>query len=149
MQQADILIDGGLVVTMGPQRRMIANGAVAIAKGRILDVGKAEELRQHYQPAEVIDATGMMIAPGFIDAHNHSAHFLSKGLLDDIALPRRWATRLYPFDTAVSAEQTYWGSLGTFAEMIRSGTNLHRRSLAATTPRPRCGLRSISGCGPV
>ncbi len=55
-------------------------------------------------------------------SHNHPAHFLSKGLFDDIEIRERWTTRLYPFDTRIGAEQSYWGSLGTFAEMIRSGT---------------------------
>jgi len=122
MAARSTLIRGGTVVTMDPSRSIILDGAVAITGARIAEVGKSDALAARYGDAEVIDARGMLVIPGLIDGHNHPAHYLTKGLLDDIATPRRWATRLYPFDVSVDAEQSYWGSMGTFAEMIRSGT---------------------------
>ena len=119
MQQ---LIAGGALVTMDQSRSIILDGAVAVSDGRIVETGKREALLPRYSSASVIDARGMLIIPGLIDGHNHPAHYLTKGLLDDIATPRRWATRLYPFDVSVTSEQSYWGSMGTFAEMIRNGT---------------------------
>ena len=107
---------------MDRSRSIILDGAVVVSGQRIAEVGKREALAARYPDAEVVDARGMLVIPGLIDGHNHPAHYLSKGLLDDIAIPRRWATRLYPFDVSVDADQTYWGSMGTFAEMIRSGT---------------------------
>ena len=122
MADVDTLISGGTVITMDAARSILLDGAVAVAGNRIAEVGKREALASRYSGAKVVDAQGMLVMPGLIDGHNHPAHYLSKGLLDDIAIPRRWATRLYPFDVSVDAEQTYWGSMGTFAEMIRSGT---------------------------
>lgn len=116
------LIAGGAVVTMDRSRSIILDGAVAVSDGRIVETGKREALLARYASASLVDARGMLIIPGLIDGHNHPAHYLTKGLLDDIATPRRWATRLYPFDVSVTAEQSYWGSMGTFAEMIRNGT---------------------------
>jgi len=118
----DTLIGGGTVVTMDPARSIILDGAVVVSGSRIAEVGKREALAARYPEAQKVDARGMLVIPGLIDGHNHPAHYLTKGLLDDIATPRRWATRLYPFDVSVDAEQSYWGSMGTFAEMIRSGT---------------------------
>jgi 5-methylthioadenosine/S-adenosylhomocysteine deaminase len=117
-----ILLAGGIVVTMDPGRRVIDDGAVLVADGRIRAVGKASALGQAHTAAEIVDTTGAIVIPGLIDIHNHPAHFLSKGLFDDIETGRRWATRLYPFDTRIGESQCYWGSLGTFAEMIRNGT---------------------------
>ena len=122
MAAGSTLIAGGTVVTMDRSRSIILDGAVAVTGARIAEVGKREALLPRYRDAEVLDARGMLVIPGLIDGHNHPAHYLTKGLLDDIATPRRWATRLYPFDVSVDAEQSYWGSMGTFAEMIRSGT---------------------------
>jgi cytosine/adenosine deaminase-related metal-dependent hydrolase len=116
------LIAGGALVTMDRSRSIILDGAVAVSEGRIVATGKREALLARYASAALVDARGMLIIPGLIDGHNHPAHYLTKGLLDDIATPRRWATRLYPFDVSVTAEQSYWGSIGTFAEMIRNGT---------------------------
>jgi 5-methylthioadenosine/S-adenosylhomocysteine deaminase len=107
---------------MDASRRIIADGGVLVADGRIRAVGKASELTAKAPEAEVVERPGALIIPGLIDVHNHPAHFLSKGLFDDIETGRRWATRLYPFDTRIGESQAYWGSLGTFAEMIRNGT---------------------------
>lgn len=124
MTSARKLIAGGAVVTMDAGRRIILDGAVLVEGNRIARVGKASDLLPGCEAdgTEIVDAKDCLICPGFIDAHNHPAHFLSKGLLDDIELSRRWATRLYPFDTGISGENCYWGSIGTFAEMLLNGT---------------------------
>lgn len=52
---------------------VIEDGAVAIADGRILDVGTAPELRSKYPLPDdkLIDAHGGVVLPGFIDCHTH------------------------------------------------------------------------------
>jgi len=46
--------------------------AVAVAGGRILDVGANEEMENYRGSAtQVIDAQGRLVLPGFIDAHVH------------------------------------------------------------------------------
>ena len=122
MSEQPLLLAGGIVVTMDRDRKIIADGGVAVLADRIVEVGKAEELRANYPNAHVVDLREHVIIPGLIDAHNHPVHYLTKGLLDDIGSKRRWATRLYPFERAVNSDETYWGSMGTFAEMIKSGT---------------------------
>jgi len=61
---ADLLIKGGLVVdgTTAPGR--IAD--VAVTDGKITGVGKVDESAK-----EVVDATGLVVAPGFVDIHTH------------------------------------------------------------------------------
>ena len=63
--QHDLLILGGTVIdgTRAPRRR----ADVGIRNGRISAIG---HLAQH-QAARTLDATGCMVAPGFIDAHTH------------------------------------------------------------------------------
>ncbi|MBN8210739.1 imidazolonepropionase [Bacillus sp. NTK071] len=54
---------------------IIQNGSVLIDNGTILAVGKTSELKQHYpqkiSEADVIDARGMLVTPGFVDPHTH------------------------------------------------------------------------------
>ena len=111
-----------LVVTMDRERRIISDGGVLIKGNKIVLVGKSKDIAISHREAERLDFPDQMIIPGLIDAHNHPAHFLTKGLLDDVETGRRWATRLYPFENAVSEEETYWGALGTFTEMLKTGT---------------------------
>ena len=60
----DIVIKGGTIIdgTGAPARR----ADIGIKDGRIVAVGVVEE-----SAAEIIDADGLMVAPGFIDPHTH------------------------------------------------------------------------------
>jgi N-acyl-D-aspartate/D-glutamate deacylase len=61
----DLVITGGRVVD--PQSGLDAVRTVAIAGGRIVAVSP-----QPLEGRETIDATGLVVAPGFIDLHQHS-----------------------------------------------------------------------------
>ena len=65
----DLIVRGGSVIdgTGAPARP----GDVAISDGRIAAVGEVAG-----EAARVIDASGLAVAPGFIDVHSH----------DDVAL---------------------------------------------------------------
>ena len=55
------------------QLEVIADGAVAVSDGRILEVGTTPELRRKYPISEdrIIDTSGGVILPGFVDPHTH------------------------------------------------------------------------------
>ncbi|MBI4617073.1 MAG: imidazolonepropionase [Planctomycetes bacterium] len=50
---------------------IVEDGAVAIRDGRVVAVGKTAEIRSAYRALETIDASGKLVAPGFVDAHTH------------------------------------------------------------------------------
>jgi imidazolonepropionase len=50
---------------------LIADGALAIADGRVVGVGTTSEVRSRFHAPRVIDATGRVVLPGLIDAHTH------------------------------------------------------------------------------
>ncbi|NKC33357.1 amidohydrolase family protein [Falsiroseomonas selenitidurans] len=77
----DLLLRGGVVITMDPARRVLPDGAVAIKDGRIQAVGpRAEVEAAHPDAAQVIEARGRAILPGLIDGHAHAGHGLVKTL---------------------------------------------------------------------
>lgn len=50
---------------------LIENGAAAIAQGRFVGVGKAEDVLSQFTAEEVVDAKGNVVCPGFVDPHTH------------------------------------------------------------------------------
>lgn len=87
---ADILITGGFLISMNPTRQVIADGAVAIEKDRIIDVGTTQEITSRHQAPKVIDAKGKAILPGLIDAHSHAGHGLVKSMGGGTMDMERW-----------------------------------------------------------
>ena len=49
----------------------IRGGAVAIANGKIVGVGSTESIAHEFESANVIDARGQVVCPGFVDPHTH------------------------------------------------------------------------------
>jgi 5-methylthioadenosine/S-adenosylhomocysteine deaminase len=107
-----LLVAGGDVVTMNPARDVILGGAVAVDAGGIVAVGKAAELRAEWPDAEVLDATGCVVTPGMINAHEHlTGDPLVKSCIPDLLPPGasifQWSVPLHgahtPDDDEVSA----------------------------------------------
>ena len=119
---ADLIIEGGLVVTVDSERRVIPDGVVAITGADLAFVGPRGEWRG--QAAETIDAQGKLVLPGFIDGHQHPGHYLAKGLLDDVWVIEGLYGRVYPNEAAQTEEDAYFAALGSFAEALSTGTTL-------------------------
>lgn len=122
---ADLLITGGLVVTMDEDWTTIQDGAVAVRNGAILAVGPTAELKALYQANQTIDAVGHAIMPGLINCHTHAPMTLFRGLADDLPLDIWLHQHIWPAEAwAVKPEMVYWGTLLAAAEMIQGGTTL-------------------------
>ncbi len=68
--RADIVVTGGTVLTMDPDNPVAE--AIAVHGDRILAVGGNDQIDALAKPGTVrIDARGLTVTPGFIDAHSH------------------------------------------------------------------------------
>ncbi|MFC0531094.1 amidohydrolase family protein [Phytohabitans kaempferiae] len=67
-----MLFSGGTVVTMDPAIGDLDRGDVLVREDRIVAVGP--DLRSHPEAAgaAVIDTTGRIVSPGFVDTHRHA-----------------------------------------------------------------------------
>ena len=109
----DLLIVGGTVVTMDKDRRLIENGAIAIDKDKIVEVGSSADVTKHFSAKRTINATGKVIIPGLINTHTHAAMSLFRGISDDLDL-QDWLTKfIFPAEAKNVTEQ-----------FVRAGTRL-------------------------
>jgi imidazolonepropionase len=53
------------------QLDVIAEGAVAVDKGRIVEVGPTRTLRRRHRARRTLDARGKLVTPGLVDCHSH------------------------------------------------------------------------------
>ncbi|MGA7614185.1 MAG: amidohydrolase [Thermoanaerobaculia bacterium] len=120
-EKVDLLVTGGTVVTMaGPD---ISDGAIAIRDGEIVAVGPAAEIAGHYEAKDLIDAHGMAVLPGFVNAHTHAPMVLFRGIADDRSLMDWLQNFIFPAEKKnVDRDFVKWGTRLAAAEMIRSGT---------------------------
>ena len=70
-ERLDVLLRGGTIVDGSGQPRFRAD--VGVRDGRIVRVGPAGERTAELE----IDASGMIVAPGFVDVHNHSENTIA------------------------------------------------------------------------
>ena len=120
----DILIKNGTLVTMDKKRSVIRGAALAVKDGRIVSIGKTDELSKEYKDSKVIDATNRLVSPGFIDCHAHSSLYLAKGLVNDewTSIYKLLYDFSYVWEAALKPDDVYVGALGLFLEMIKHGT---------------------------
>jgi cytosine/adenosine deaminase-related metal-dependent hydrolase len=76
-----ILLANGKVITRDEKGTgYYPDGGVVTDGGKIVAVGKTEDLKATYPDAEFVDAKGGVIMPAFINAHTHIYSALARGL---------------------------------------------------------------------
>jgi 5-methylthioadenosine/S-adenosylhomocysteine deaminase len=73
------LIKGGALITVDPTIGTLPKGDVLIRDGQITDVG----IDLADSTAEIIDASDMIVMPGFVDSHYHMWSTLGRNFLSD------------------------------------------------------------------
>lgn len=117
------VLSGATVVTLDPQRRVLEDGAVAFSSdGTILAVGPTPEVLAAHHPAEVVDCSGRLVLPGFVNTHSHLFQTLLKGIGDDRVLSDWFLTMTAPSAVELTPEDCYAGALHGCAEALTTGT---------------------------
>jgi 5-methylthioadenosine/S-adenosylhomocysteine deaminase len=125
-ERVSTLIRGATLITMDAQRRIIADGALAIQGDRIAGVGKRSDMEERFEAAEVIDGRRFVITPGFVDAHIHiTGDPLTRGYVpDDIdgSFEEKLSRWVIPrFLAQTPADERLSAQLAAL-QMLRSGT---------------------------
>ncbi len=122
MPAASLKIEGArFVVTVDPERRIIADGSILVEGQRITRVGKAAELAD-VQADRVIDATEMVVTPGFVNGHMHISYaHATRGVFPDDLGPA-YLSNVFRLQAAMTEEEEYLTSLLAITELLKHGT---------------------------
>jgi cytosine/adenosine deaminase-related metal-dependent hydrolase len=110
------------MVTVDPERRIIRDGAMLIEDQRITRVGKTAELR-HVAADQVIDASEMVVTPGFCNNHMHISYaHATRGIFPDNLDPMVYLGHVFALQGAMNEEDEYYTSLLGITELLKYGT---------------------------
>jgi 5-methylthioadenosine/S-adenosylhomocysteine deaminase len=116
-----------------------------VGDGAIAEIGPGVE------PAagdEVVDAGGMALVPGLVNAHTHAAMTLFRGYADDLPLMEWLEAHIWPVEKRMSDEDVYWGTRLACVEMIRTGTtsfwDMYWHADAVARAVEDAGLRAVT-----
>jgi 5-methylthioadenosine/S-adenosylhomocysteine deaminase len=131
MSSHRLLIRNGFVVSMDADVGEIPNGDVLVEDGAIVEVGPGLEASE----AEEIDATGMIVMPGFVDTHRHTWQTPVRGVLPSCTLDHYFAVMLGQVGGFYRPEDVYIGDYAGALEALNAGvTTLLDWSHISNTP---------------
>jgi len=149
-QDVDLIVSGGIVVTMDGARTIVQDGSVAVRGDSIVAVGPRAEIDEKYKGAKTIDAHGALILPGFVNGHTHVPMTLFRGLHDDVTLHDWLYKYIFPAEAKnVNEDFVRWGTRLAAAEQIRAGVttfaDMYYFEDAVAEETKAAGMRGVLG----
>ncbi len=138
------LIRGGHILSVDPTIGDLPRGDVLIEDGRIAAVQP-----EISADAEVIDAEGFIVIPGFVDTHRHTWEAAIRGVAPDATLDDYFVDILDTFAPHYRPEDVYHSNLAGALECLNAGiTTLVDWSHINNTPEhPDAGIRGLREAG--
>lgn len=117
----DLLLFPTWLVPIEPAGIVLRDHALGVRAGRIALIAPRSEAAQ-YIARETLDLTGMLLAPGLVNAHGHAAMTLFRGLADDLPLTTWLREHIWPAESRwVDEAFVQAGSELAIAEQLQSG----------------------------
>ncbi|WP_409227777.1 amidohydrolase family protein [Gudongella sp. SC589] len=121
MNRVDMVVVSEHLYTMtGEGVGYLEDGAMAIDRGRIVAVGKKDEILETYDGEKTLQLEKKAVFPGLIDAHMHTGFGIMRGLAQDTG---NWMMYgLQPFDNVLTDNERNEGSKLGIIEAVKAGT---------------------------
>ncbi|MEU5317300.1 amidohydrolase family protein [Streptomyces sp. NPDC021056] len=138
------LLRAGHVISMDPDIGDLPRGDVLIEDGRIAAVRP-----EISADAEVLDMTGRIVIPGFVDTHRHTWEASIRGVAPDATLDDYFVDILDTFAPLYTPEDVYAANLAGALECLNAGiTTLVDWSHINNTPEhPDAAIRALAETG--
>lgn len=139
-----ILLKGGHVITVDPQLGDIPGGDVLIEGDTIAQVGTGLSA-----DADVIDATGDIVIPGFVDSHRHTWETAIRNCAPNATLDDYFVEVLDSFAPLYRPEDVYASNLAGALECLNAGitTLLDWSHINNTPDHPDAAVRGLQESG--
>ncbi len=121
MKKADLLIKNASIWHAQDQTISKKDNSIVIANGKILEIGKLQDLATQYAVTKTWDAGGKLLMPGFINTHCHLFQVIMRGLGKDLPLLEWTNKSVRSFMPLLDEEAIYLASMIGCLEAIRSG----------------------------
>ena len=149
-EAVDLLINARWIVPVDPHDSVLADHAVAVRGGRIVDLLGQDAARTRYAADKVVELPQHVLIPGLVNLHTHAAMSLLRGIADDLPLMRWLQEAIWPAESRhVSAAFVRDGTLLAAAEMIRGGittcSDMYFHPEAAAEAFAAAGMRAVVG----
>lgn len=118
----DVLIKNANLLAMVDEEPLILNNINLYIKDSIIYKIWSGSDCQIGEDVKIFDAKNMLIMPGLINTHTHSAMSLFRGYNDERSLMSWLNEVIFPKEKLLTEEAIYWGALLSCIEMIKSGT---------------------------
>ncbi|MFO1079565.1 MAG: amidohydrolase family protein [Reyranellaceae bacterium] len=146
LQPCDLLIAGDLLLTLDPAGRVLRQGALAVAGGRIVDIGPAADLEARWAATTRVDGKGRLVLPGLVNVHNHTPLMITRGMIEDIGFAPMYTPGI-PQGHWLDADDAYaLSSLGMY-ELLRAGcttvVDYYRYPSSCARAAAELGLRAV------
>ncbi len=140
-----VLLKGGTVLSLDRKVGDFERGDVLLESAKIAAVGRSVSAAD----AEVIDASGMIVMPGFIDTHRHMWQGLLRNIGPNDLLGDYLAKILFGFAPALTPEEVQLGDTVTALAALNAGITCildwsHIATSPAHTDGAIAGLRAAN-----
>ncbi len=115
-----IYLKNGFIVTMNRKELAYDGGDVLVDGDKITAVGKVDPSLVA-RDAEVIELNGKTVLPGFVNTHVHTSQQISRGVGDDVNFETWLHKRMWPYESNMTEEDSYYSTLMCCLEQIRAG----------------------------
>ncbi|KAB1141544.1 amidohydrolase family protein [Streptomyces luteolifulvus] len=138
------LLRAGHVLSMDPSVGDLPRGDVLVEDGKIAAVGPDIDA-----DAEVLDMTGRIVMPGFVDTHRHTWEASIRGVAPDATLDDYFVDILDTFAPLYTPEDVYAANLAGSLECLNAGiTTLVDWSHINNTPEhPDAAIQALTESG--
>ena len=121
MEKTILLKNAGL---LDEEANCILNQNVYVQEGKILKILPAVEDTESIHADETIDCSKYYVSPGLANLHTHTAMNIFKGIAEDVTADAWFNEMIWPYESKMTDEDIYVGTLMGIAEMINNGVTV-------------------------